>query len=325
LKSTRPWPTAVLGHTVYGDVALQHHEVFSHFKPFRGFAPAEGYGIDFLGALTRRDFLARMHTYPTDSLLETSYPQVNEEYLEWIDVLESVVAARDSYTMIDLGAGFGRWSVRAACALKQYNPQIPFRLIAVEAEPVVFNWMVQHFQDNGIDAKPHRLIHAAISDTLGEVLFYIGAPKGGPWDRHPSDWYGQHLTKDYDVSGEYELDGQYSGYPVRLHKSGWRSINVPGINLASLLKDLKLVDLIDMDIEGQELPVIRSNIQELDAKVKRLHIGTHGKEIEDGLRQLLSSHGWRCLLDYTLFSKADTPWGTVDFENGLQSWVNPKL
>jgi hypothetical protein len=85
------------------------------------------------------------------------------------------------------------------------------------------------------------------------------------------------------------------------------------------------VDLVDMDIEGQELPVIQSNIQELNAKVKRLHIGTHSKEIEDGLRQLLASHGWRCLLDYTLFSKGETPWGIVDFENGVQSWVNPRL
>jgi hypothetical protein len=92
-----------------------------------------------------------------------------------------------------------------------------------------------------------------------------------------------------------------------------------------LLKDLNRVDLIDMDIEGQELPSVRSTIEELDAKVKRLHIGTHGKEIEDGLREVLSAHGWRCLFDYSLFSKGETPWGTVDFENGVQSWVNPRL
>jgi FkbM family methyltransferase len=303
---------------------LQHHEVFSHFKPFRGQVPAD-YGIDFLGIKTHREFVAGLHTFDAGTMLETCYPAINEEYIEWIDVLESVVASRGSYTMIDLGAGFGRWSVRAAGALKQYTDQLPYRLISVEAEPVVFKWMGRHFQDNEIYAAKHSLIHAAISDAPGHVLFYIGAPIGSPWDRKPDNWYGQFLAKDYDISGEYEEDGEYSGYPARRHKSGWRSISVPSVTLPSLLKDLKLVDLIDMDIEGQELPAVQANIEELDAKVKRLHIGTHTKEIEDGLRQLLSAHGWRCLFDYSLFSKGETPWGTIDFENGAQSWVNPRL
>jgi FkbM family methyltransferase len=305
-------------------VALQHHEVFAHFTPFHGEVPPD-YGIDFLGIKTHCDFIAGMYTYPAGTLLETSYPMVNEEYLEWIDVLEAVVAARGSFTMIDLGAGFGRWSVRAACALKQYNSQLPYRLIAVEAEPVVFKWMSRHFEDNHIDAGTYRLVHAAVSSAPGDTLFYIGGPSGGLWDRQPNDWYGQFLTHDYDVVGEYQQDGEYSGYPVRRHASGWRSISIPGVTLGSLLKDLKRVDLVDMDIEGQELPAIRSSIDELDMQVKRLHIGTHSKEIEDGLRQLLSAHGWQCLRDYPLFSKCETPWGQVDFENGVQSWVNPRL
>src|SRR5580704_12995192 len=105
---------------------MQHHDVFSNFKPFRGEMPAHT-AIDFLGANTRREFIAGLPTHPTPVLAEMAYPGVSEEYLEWIDLLESVVAARDSYTMIDLGAGFGRWSVRAAFALKQYNDKIPYR------------------------------------------------------------------------------------------------------------------------------------------------------------------------------------------------------
>jgi FkbM family methyltransferase len=303
---------------------LQHHEVFSHFTPFQGQVPAD-YGIDFLGTKTHKDFLAGMYTYVAGTMLTTGYPPVNEEYLEWIDLLESIVAARESYTILDLGAGFGRWSVRAACALKQYNHQLPYTLIAVEAEPVVFGWMGRHFQDNDIDPSQHRLIHAAIAEQPGDVLFNIGGPRGGPFDRSPDEWYGQFLANDNNVLGGYEEDGEYSGFPVRLYKSGWRSINVPGVSLGGLLKDLNRVDLVDMDVEGQELPSVLSAIEELDAKVKRLHIGTHGKEIEDGLRQLLSIHGWHCLFDYTLFSRNETPWGTVDCENGVQSWVNPRL
>jgi hypothetical protein len=80
-----------------------------------------------------------------------------------------------------------------------------------------------------------------------------------------------------------------------------------------------------MDIEGQELPVIRATIDALDKQVKRLHIGTHGREIEDGLRGFLLAHGWSCWADYSLFSTSETPWGVISFENGVQGWVNPRL
>jgi FkbM family methyltransferase len=301
-----------------------HHEVFSRFVPYRGEAPGD-HAIDFLGTKTHRQVSAGMYTHPAGANIQTAYPDTDEEYFEWIDLLESVAAAGKSYTMIDLGAGYGRWAVRAAYALQQLNPGLPYRLIAVEAEPTVFRWMHQHFKCNGIDASGHSLLHGAVTDVPGEALFYIGGPRGGPYDRRPDDWYGQSLNKDYEVSSEYVEDGEYYGYKVRRHKSEWRSISIPGISLAGLLKDLDRVDLIDMDIEGQELPSIRSSIGELDSKVKRLHIGTHGKEIEQELRQILSNHGWDCLADYTLFSTSDTPWGSIVFENGVQSWVNPRL
>ena len=301
-----------------------HHEVFSHFKCFCGRVPAHQ-SIDFLGTTIRREYVAGLPTSSEATTVQTSYPAPDEEYFEWIDLLESVVSADRSYTMIDLGAGYGRWAIRAAYAIQQYHGQLPYRLIAVEAEPVVFQWMREHFNDNGIDPNKHRLIHGAMCNAPGEVLFYIGGPRGGPYDRRPNDWYGQCLAKDYDVSGEYEDDGEYNGFGVRLHKSAWRSISIPGVTLGDLLRDLDRVDLIDMDIEGQELPSIRSTIEELNVKVKRLHIGTHGKEIESGLRELLSAHGWRSLADYTLFSTSETPWGTLSFENGVQSWVNPRL
>jgi FkbM family methyltransferase len=118
----------------------------------------------------------------------------------------------------------------------------------------------------------------------------------------PDEFYGQALTHDYDVVSQSVPDGSYKGYPVVRHESGWRSIRVPAVRLARLLQDQDLVDLIDMDIEGQELPVIRCTIADLNSKVKRLHVGTHSNEIESGLRQLLSAYGWSCHADYSVFS-----------------------
>ena len=177
-----------------------HDEVFSHSTPFQGELPAN-FGIDFLGAKTRKEFIAGLFTHPTS-----------------------------------------------------YSNPLPYRLVAVEAEPLVFSWMGMHFEDNAIDSSKHRLTHAATSDKPGDVLLYIGGPRGGAWDCSPDDWYGQCMAKDYDASGQYEDDGVYQGFKVRLHKSGWRSINIPSVTLKRVVADLDRVDLLDMDIEGQDCP-----------------------------------------------------------------------
>jgi FkbM family methyltransferase len=307
---------------------MQHHEVFSRFRRYSGKVPA-GYQVDFLGTLISDKFnpgLRGVSPYPDGTTVqEVRYPLPDEEYFEWIDLLESVVAASGSYTMIELGAGFGRWAVRAAYAAQRYNPKLRCRVIAVEAEPTVYGWMREHFLNNGIKPSRHTLLHAAVTDEPGEVDFCIGGPRGSEYDLPPNAWYGQFLTKGSTAFGECRPDGKYCGFQVMLHTSGWRSIRVPGVSLESLLQKLRRVDLIDLDIEGQELASLTSGAAQLDAKVKRLHIGTHGKEIEAGLRQLLSAHGWRCQADYPLVSTSETPWGPVSFNNGAQSWINPKL
>ena len=310
----------------------RHHKVFSNFATFSGECPP-GQLIDgFLGTKARLEFTAGFRLPVILDALDrrsagqtimtrVDYPAFNEEYFEWIDLLESVVTAKKSYTLIELGAGIGRWAVRAAFAVQQYNHALPYHLIAVEAEPTHFEWMRLHFLDNGIDPSKHSLIHAAVSATPGDVSFYIGQESGHV---EPHGWYGQRLTKDYEVDVAVE-EKPYCGFEVRRHRSGSRSISVPSISLESILKDLRQVDLIDFDIQGQELNTIRPAIQTLDAKVKRLHIGTHGHEIESALREFLTSHGWRNQIDYPAASNNHTPWGPIEFQDGVQSWVNPRL
>jgi hypothetical protein len=59
--------------------------------------------------------------------------------------------------------------------------------------------------------------------------------------------------------------------------------------------------------------------------VKRVHVGTHSREIEDGLRRLFRALGWQSLADYACLSSATTPFGMVSFRDGVQSWLNPRF
>ena len=253
------------------------HPIFGRFTP-------QLQGQDFIGSKIRSEFHGA-------SLGKAAFPAFDEEYFEWINVLESVDQARGSYTIVELGAGYGRWSVRAALAAVERG-LTPVHLVAVEAEPTHFEWLKLHFADNGLDPSHHALIHAAVSDADGETFFYVG---------NPAEWYGQCITS------------ANTGYKV------------PKIALRSVLDPLGLIDLIDLDIQGEELKCCSSAIDLVDAKVKRLYIGTHSPEIETGLRTLLNGHGWKCLADYGLAQANETPYGTIQFQDGVQSWVNPRF
>lgn len=277
-----------------------HHPVFASFARFRGVVPPR-YHANFLGVVTQNAFIAGMitalgHKFPDAGDMEVDYPAFDEEYFEWIDLLEAVLEARDAFTMIELGAGYGRWLVNAAAAARQRRGDLRITLVGVEAEPTHFAWMTQHFQDNGLDPQKHVLIEAAIDAHDGVVSFYVGKP---------DEWYGQRIADHGDTER-----------PIRKVKT---------INLNQILARLDSVDLIDLDIEGAELAVLTSAIGELDRRVKRIHIGTHTKDIEQGLRTLFRDHAWYKRNDYEVGSTELTQWGRLSFNNGVQTWINPRL
>jgi len=222
---------------------------------------------------------------------ETSFPCFDEEYFEWIDLLEAVTGAEGEFTMIELGAGWGRWLVNAGVALRQYSG-LPYQLVGVEAEPTHFRWMEQHVRTSGLDPQKVHLIEAAVDEQDGMIGFHITEnPYGGP-----ADWYGQAIGG---------------------------SSQVRAVSLNTLLKPLKFVDLIDLDVQGAELKVLQASADELQRKVKRLHIATHSPEVETGLRDLFTRLGWTKLRDYSMTTVSKTDYGVIPFQDGIQTWLNP--
>ena len=232
-------------------------------------------------------------------------PLVNEEYFEWIDLLEAVDDARESFTMVELGAGWGRWLVDAWSALRMINKtNLPIKLIGVEADLQHFAWLRQHFRSNGLDPDRHRLIEAAVMADDGTIHFQSGA----------ADWYGQQAFKTDDGPNWFPAD-----HPdVSLRP-------VPAVSLSTVLDGIPFVDLVDMDIQGSEADVVLASTDLLQARVRRIHIGTHGAAIEDLLRQAFRSIGWICRWDFSLHGRRETPYGAVLFDDGVQSWINPRL
>ena len=298
-----------------------HHPLVGKMVPWSGYVNA-GFVVNFLGAKTRCDFFGEASkAQAKGGFVKSRLPLFDEEYLEYTDLIETIMTARDRFVMIELGAGYGRWLVNAACALRTLNP-LPFYFVGVEAEPTHFAWMQMHLKDNGIDSTRCRLIQAAVNHTGEPIRFCIG---------DPTTWYGQTIDPRCMPGSFSSRLRSWAKFLIRGHwdfetRDGARKmVTVKGITLNQILESLDSVDLIDLDIQGAEYLVLSHSIFRLNKHVKRLHIGTHSRDIEENLRALFRAHRWECLHDYPRMTDNATPYGTIRFEDGIQTWINPRL
>jgi FkbM family methyltransferase len=296
--------------------------VISAFEPWEGNVEP-GWEVNWLGVRTRLSVRGDSGGFETPTHVATEPPEGSEDLLEWISVLESVVESQGPFTMVELGAGWGRWLVNAAVALRRLDPARDLLLVGVEAEPTHFRWLVQHLRDNGLDPDRHRLVRAAVAASNGRVRFQRG---------DAAAWYGQAIDPD-DPSAK--LSGPVSRLIRWLRNSaanrlaiGRRARNMRrtrSVALVTLLEPHGRVDLVDADVQGAEADVFEPAAALLTARVRRVHIGTHDRENERRLRALFEGLEWECRFDYPSGTRCETDWGSIDFEDGVQSWLNPAL
>lgn len=303
----------------------QHHPVFADFPPL----PRQNrvhLKCDFIGSYLNPAY----HGFSSGVDYEAMGPLLtigfDEEYFEWVDVLEAVRDAGDSFTMLELGAGYGRWGVRAALAAQRRGLKT-IRLGFVEAEPFHAKWIFEHLRANGFapESEDIMIFEGVVTQKTGNAMFYVEAPSDlGLND--PGKWYGQCILGRSEVEAEnVDVVRHYDGRKITEYKSGWRAIEVPAISSKDLLRKYDHIDLVDMDVQGEELKVVESAMNEFNARVARLHIGTHSERLEAELRRVLSENGWHTIHDFGCNGRRQTPYGEIDFQDGVQSWINPRV
>ena len=104
--------------TPYSDAGgVRHHPLIALHASVAVPCP-DDFDCDFLGVRTRRAFYSGMMGDSLPAPREP-YPRFDEEYFEWVDILEAVDQAAETFVMIELGAGYGRWCARAAAAVPE--------------------------------------------------------------------------------------------------------------------------------------------------------------------------------------------------------------
>jgi FkbM family methyltransferase len=292
----------------------EHHRIFDGAELWSGRKPSH-VDVDFLGAKedkqfflpewrdAERDFTAMHDQWAV-------LPAFDEEYFEWIDFLAAVRTAEKRFVMMELGAGYGRWLMRAAAAVKRYNP-LPFLLIGVEAEPTHVEWMKLNFRNNGIDPDDHRIISAAIGTAPGTTYFPVGDPYGWSQFVLNSQRTGPQVSRHIGTLFEQDYLNEVAPVPV--------------ITIEEAARGEELIDIIDMDIQGPEAEVMQQAIDFCSDHVRLIHVGTHAREIEKLLRRVFQKAGWVSRFDFPNESETPTEFGTIRFNDGVQSWANPRF
>lgn len=283
------------------------HPIFNEFhrSPERF---DNGFAINFMGTRRRQSFdshLGLHHPLQLASGGMEIMPGVDlpvrpsEDYFEWIDVLCAARYAQKRLVVVELGAGYGRWLAHAYAAAQRRRDSAPLEclLIGVEADAKKIENMRRHLADNGVPPTATRLLHCAVSDFDGELHFA--------------------KTNAASTFGTQVAAG-----------SGENTESVPAMRLSTLLPpEIGVIDLIDMDIQGEEWKVLADSATLVNERVKRLHIATHGRDIEAKIAELLENLGWLPSAQLTCQALIPnmTPDGPLCCNDGVQSWVNPRL
>ena len=278
--------------------------VFDFLTPWEGQVPA-GFDANVLGQLTDVRFsvsdipeFARIDRY-----VRPRPPSIDSEACEWLALFDAIKDARGQFTMLDLGAGYGRWIVAGVCTVRRCFPGLRSYIIGVEADPTHFKWMQQHISDNHIAEHSCCLIEAAVDANDGEVWFEQGASR---------NWWGQHIKRD-PSEPNYGPEGQTSAEKR------------PAISINRLLRKSSTIDLLDMDVQGTEGEIVKAGIKMMTEKVKRIFVSTHYDHIQDELREMFRLHGWVPVADHYPLREADTFCGKIMLEDGVHYWVNRRL
>jgi FkbM family methyltransferase len=305
----------------------RHHPIFERFNRIGAWADGER-RCNFLGALSRCEWEAQV----TPTLLSSGATALvnddptlphplSEDYYEWIDLLTAVAEAGPRMIMVELGAGYGRWAINCAVACRRVlgREQPEARLIAVEGDQRRIGWLREHFEMNGLRLEGevgHQIIEAVVGRHTAPAVFAEGplTDYGFGTARLTAAALTKVLASGAERVGLRDSGYEYAGRVVTTRP------------LADILAIPNApVDYLSVDIQGAEADVIEGGIDAMNRLVRRIHIGTHGHDLEDRLHDCLVASGWVITRFWRRHTDCHAEYGRFTTDDGMVAALNPRL
>ncbi|HEY4254598.1 MAG TPA: hypothetical protein VGM87_25570 [Roseomonas sp.] len=290
-----------------GNVFFHYHSPFDleallrrHALPHPEARP--GYLVNFLGAAIDPKFLPEVLRDRAGSVEGPPIPSNwHSDIAEWGAVLRAVDLARGSFTVIELGCGWGCWLVNSGVAARRAGLDVA--LIGVEGDEGHLGFAREAGAGNGFAPEQLALHRGVAAAAAGIALFPRQDQAGHHWGLEPVFGATEAQREQATRAGTHDA--------------------LPMIPLADLAAPYPRIDLLHVDIQGGEAALIAGSLATLAAKVAYLVIGTHSRPIEGRIMDTLMDAGWVLEVERPALLTLDlSPTVRVD---GVQGWRNPAL
>jgi FkbM family methyltransferase len=205
---------------------------------------------------------------------------------------------------------------------------------AVEPVPENCEWTRKHLAVNGVDPDRSWVLQAALGVDNEPIVFPVGAPGTGLTasvhtnSTEARSSYAELLSGGRGAERALKNILLYNStgltHELGLGYTGELKF-VSAVTLRDVLAPFDRVDLLEVDIQQAEVQVIAPCMDAVNRKVRRVHVGTHGRDVHDALRALFAAAGWEIVFDYDPDSRHMTERGPLTIGDGILTVRNPKV
>ncbi|KFB11022.1 FkbM family methyltransferase [Nitratireductor basaltis] len=221
---------------------------------------------------------------------------------EWAAVLRAVDTARESFRAVELGCGWGCWLNCTGVAAKRSGLSV--ELIGVEGDSGHVQFAKEALEANGFAPSEYRIVHGIAASKHGKALFPNAGRSGYDWGASPIFSAGWRRAMNA--------------------ASGKSHHTLETITVADLTAGSP-IDLLHIDIQGGELDLVRGSLSDINRHVRRMVIGTHSREIEGVLIDLLSPAEWTLEIERPAIYRLSDEGAPELMVDGVQGWANRRL
>lgn len=274
-----------------------------HRHAVPGLQPLAGHLTNWLGVRINPKFFPTILAERAGQVEGIPIPaNWHADIAEWAVALRAVDLSRETFTMIELGCGWGCWMNNAGVAARTTGKAV--HLIGIEGDEGHIEFAKEALATNGFTPDQFTLHRGIAAAHSGMALFPRAENSGEVWGSEPVFGVTPEETAAAVAAGSHDA--------------------LPMVSLSHAIGDREHIDLLHIDIQGGEANLIRGCLQVLGEKVAYILIGTHSREIEGRLFEYLLGAGWVLEMERPalLHLHAGAPVVTVD---GVQGWRNPRL
>ena len=284
-------------HAAFDPVAvMRRHESLDR-------QPSPGFLTTYLGVKIDPKFFPEILDERAGTVEDIPIPaNWHADIAEWGGALRAVDLSGPSFTVVELGCGWGCWLNNAGVAARRAGKEV--RLIGVEGDAGHVGFALEAAGANGFAEQQVTIHHGVAAGQAGTALFPLQEQSGQRWGLEP-------------VFGATEDD------VARAVSAGTHQA-LAMVPLSALVPPEGLIDLLHIDIQGGEADFIADCIDVLDRHVAYTVIGTHSRQIEGRLFDLLTQAGWVVEIERPAVLTIDPNHAHVSVD-GVQAWRNPRL